>query len=663
MFITGTNHENFVRFNGRVKLSKKVGPRGGRRQGIVVDCSVSYGKHLWCDKNKWPTNTPAHIFCAYQCREHQISDWNTPPFDLQKVVESGHTAFIKSKISLIKSAHIVNHRLFAAKKSPGLAQEIILLKNHCNFLVASPTFCQFIEKGIFQNNLFEKVYSELRETLPPNRTFNLGKMSIPAGITFRIIQCKERTLFAEIVKMGHRLEADQNARAALFINPPVIPDDSLQNISVITKDSSESDESLHSILSDVFADLSGPGVNEMQNTFYNENAKVIRSVGITISNESQLEASHSSQKEYDVHSVTRKMALKNFCENNYFYTPGDLDVPQLHQLKTKNYKDMVELNSKISMQKAYLDALAMEANSMIIHHRQYHAGLLDKLPENSENASTQLKRDIDKIVLRIAKLDSVITKINKKRESNIEKIKTLREAMLKSDLAKFSDLEFNIVEPFNTHFQAIKFLSKRKNPFKTGSISDSDFPSIDSLCTDTGRDFLKFYDEILKSSVFGIETQLKKIAEMHSHFVNFNQQISSILNSDFQSAEKAEKLMQIVHAYGGRKSVVNNDPYFEAFNILKKSTDTESLAPKFDNTPDFLNVSIPTLYDLKTDKPVPKKRAIGQLNELNLSVEQPSTSSGVTSSTPQRPSSLFQTRLTETQTANVLAKKSKFSEL
>ena len=661
-FLHGENHELFTRFHGRVKIRQAVGPRGGLKPRITITSSISYPQCLYCNPEIWPLNTPAEIFFLFQCREHQIKHWISADLDIANLLHTGLAAFIEAKISLILGTYTVKYRSFLATHSSAKRKEIFCLRDRSNFLTTSENFSKFIDTGVLTQDLRDATLSDLEALLPKNTAFKANlysKLYIPAGCTFKIIQCKERELLGEILKFGYRAEALKIAKTSKPLNEPTIPSSNDSHFSITQREESDSIESDHSILSDVFGDLSGDGVNELVNTFSRKNTKVIREMGIAYADVSETD---TFQRDYDVHAVTRKMALQNFSRANYFYIEGDLEVPALAEIKDYDYAKLKDLNLKLSAQKAYFDALETEIKLMLIHHRQYHASLLSKLPNNqSENSKKSLvQRDIEKIIMRIAKLDSLQEKLNEKRESNMRQIKILRIKMLRSDIALFDDLEFNVVEPLQKYLKPLDFQLSKKNPFQSCEITDSDFPNAQKICTDFGREFLDFYREIFKGTVLSIQSEFKKISELRSHFLNFSGQVTSTLSGDFMAPEKAEKLLQLCHAYGGRRFIENVDKNYDPFSIFRKTPSPPNFSPKFDG-PEFLNVSIPTLYDLKTDKPMPSKRA----NNPDITSPGPSSlnEGPSSSSTPLRSASLFSRRLTEAETTEAFSpcKKSKFS--
>ena len=597
--------KTFVRDAGRVEIIEKQKPSRNVPQHLIVRSlgldQESY--HYLCFAKNWPCETPGHIYFAFNCPSCKIKNFLKKE-NIKEVLGLGLETMIKVLLAGLTSDTIVFEREIRAKPTVRDQLNRKLVRN-AKFLLNSPTFLKCMNGELAISNYIPTVVvEELMSSCESNvESFTYMFRQIPSLSTLKPI-ANDGNLLHEIIKYGQLTKMYEVSKTMLineFItetDPPECSFDMEQTQSETSQNNTQCSPS-QSISSCPFDALSGSETGSPVSNQTEQNAQNIRAIGLRIPTSG---FNPNKPLDLDVYKTVRRQCLKNFLDHSYFFTEGDMTIPEINDIQVLP-EALQALDSKLIRNESYFDALNLELTALQAEHVRYQRKLQARQVNISFDANSIPARDSEKITERIVKLHSLETKISESKKVMLEKVSKIRNTMIARDLEKFQNLKFCVMDPLETYYQALFYFMKRTCPLNNGVISDTDFPKESELTTGFGLSYRRFYENTCKATVVGISQLLRKCKDLFDHFDAFNENTELILQNDESPENKASELMKLIQTYGGHTHIVQDRANFNEFSIFRtgKISDPVTIPTQVsDNTRRFLTVPLET--------PTPKVR-------------------------------------------------------
>lgn len=306
----------------------------------------------------------------------------------------------------------------------------------------------------------------------------------------------------------------------------------------------------------------------------------------------------------DIYESLRRTCLKNFHESDYFLKSGDLFQPSLPLLELSK-ESLYTQDEKCKTMEHFFKTLEYEIQKMKAEHLAYK----DKISRRSVLPGSDLnERDMEKIMFRLASLESLEDKLKCKRAETLEKITKVRECLLKKEFSQLSHFPATMAK-FENFYRTLRISHTSPNPITSGIIKESAFPDESTLKSEFSLCYSRFFRQAFKFTVNGVDDHVNKAVKLLDNFKKFYNETNVIMaNSKIPPEDKVTQIMQIMHTYNGPKDFEDAHS-FDKFSILK----FEKARPV--SVPDDLNRSslqeMPKLTSLFPEKPsgssTPKK--------------------------------------------------------
>ena len=554
LFLSGDAHSEFVRGFGRFYFESRKA-KNTEQDNLYPVAQLSEHK-FWCDRTNWPRESPGEIFFAYQCQSCQ-SKWvpRDDSSDTSGYLKVGFKIHIRIALSTSHALGFLKNALKIRKSTPIKANRLCL---------KSARFSRS-----FNNHLAATEYDvtksmqELEAILPLNeRDFTIVDFTVEKHQSFEPL-AEDSNLAKYFYYLGVIAENFNTASAIKDISSfnsaaKVIPD--VQINPNLDEATIKADISIDD---DIFGDLSGESgdfINETLSNSYLESQQKVAD----IAKSSNTSSKFNFNDPCDFYQSLRRTCLKNFYDSDYFLKPGDLFQPSLGMLKCSR-ESLYTKDENCKNMQHFFDTLDFELQKMRAEHKAY----INKIARRTTPSHSDLnERDLEKINLRLAKIDSLEEKLKNKRKEVLTKISQVRSSLLGQEFSQLSHLPSSMAR-FENFYRTLRISHASPNPISSGIIKESTFPDESELKSEFSLIYSRFFRSAFTSTVKGVDDHVAKAVKLLDNFKRFYSETNVIMaNSGFSPEEKVFKIMQIIHTFHGPKDF-DDMHEFEEFSFLK----------------------------------------------------------------------------------------------